>query len=118
MDSTENLDRCAGGAFARYIPTIWRVTGSGSFGSTKQSKMMAADLEKLDNQYRATGANMSSKSTKEKRRKIPTFTLKELEEDGKIPPYTNLMDPFDRWLLEKELEEAEQSGKVRTKWRF
>lgn len=48
---------------------------------------------------------MSSKSTKEKRRKIPMFTLKELEEAGKIPPYTHLMDSFDKWLEEEETRE-------------
>jgi hypothetical protein len=54
---------------------------------------------------------LNSKSTKEKRRKIPTFSLKELEEAGKIPPYTNLMDPFDKWLeAEKEKEMAEKAG--------
>ncbi|KQZ92271.1 hypothetical protein ASD64_19420 [Mesorhizobium sp. Root157] len=54
---------------------------------------------------------MNSKSTKEKRRRIPTFTLKELEEAGKIPPYTNLMDPFDKWLeAEKKKEMAKKAG--------
>ncbi|ESX46669.1 hypothetical protein NLY43_06970 [Mesorhizobium sp. C416B] len=49
---------------------------------------------------------MNSKSTKSRRRKIPMFNLKELEEAGKIPPYSHLRDPLERLALDEERKEA------------
>ncbi|MBZ9812478.1 hypothetical protein [Mesorhizobium sp. CA7] len=45
---------------------------------------------------------MNSKSTKAKRRKIPTYTIAGLEDAGKLPPFTYLMDPLDNWLAAQE----------------
>ncbi|KQZ94310.1 hypothetical protein ASD64_05495 [Mesorhizobium sp. Root157] len=55
---------------------------------------------------------MNSKSTKEKRRRIPGFTLKELEESGKIPPYTHLMDSFDHYLAGEERKAKERAANL------
>lgn len=48
---------------------------------------------------------MTSKATKAKRKAIPTFTIAELEEAGLLPPYSWLMDPVDKWLVERERQE-------------
>lgn len=39
---------------------------------------------------------MTSKRTKAKRRRIPTFTIAELEDAGRLPPYSYLMDALDK----------------------
>lgn len=45
---------------------------------------------------------MTSKASKAKRKAIPTFTIAELEEAGRLPPYSWLMDPADKWAAGQE----------------
>lgn len=54
---------------------------------------------------------MNSKSTKAKRSRIPTYTIAELEDAGKLPPFTYLTDPLERMALEEERKEVAKSAR-------
>lgn len=53
---------------------------------------------------------MTSKKTKAKRKAIPTFTIAELEDAGRLPPYTYLIDRLDKWADQNKVTEFPAEG--------
>lgn len=57
---------------------------------------------------------MNSKSTKAKRKAVPTISMAERDRRDGVERFDHLMDPLDKWLLAEERKRESKTDASRT----